>query len=337
MKILFITTDAEDYLEDSILHGFKIMYGSDVIDFPVKSILYKDCPDVSRKKVRGKGFSLYFLLEGLDKDRQYIISNMKSDVYDYIIFSSIQKQIGFYLQFLPYLKRDKTIILDGEDTPALFGYHGFYWRKLYYWFIPKPDKNFIYFKREWTPDTKFYRYYKLIPKSLLKFLPESINLKKISFSIPEEKIVKKLPIKNKIFPKHIVDEEIASEVEGSNTKYAFEKEEDYYTDLQASKYGITTKRSGWDCMRHYEIAANGAVICFKDLNKKPETCAPHGLIPNVNCLLYKNYNDLINQISHINDERYSKLQSASLNWIKKNTTINSATKLIEIFNESKKL
>ena len=150
--------------------------------------------------------------------------------------------------------------------------------------LPKPNKNFIYFKREWTPDTKFYRYYKLIPKPFVKVFTRPKNLNKISFSIPEEKIIESLPVKTKLFPKHIVDEEVAAKVEGSFTKYAFENEKDYYADLQASKYGITTKRSGWDCMRHYEIAANGAVICFKDLDKKPETCAPHGLIPG--CKLY---------------------------------------------------
>lgn len=329
MKILFFTTDSEDYLEDSVIHGLKSIFGDSVVDYPFKSILYNDCPEYLMNKVRGKGFTLYFLLNSSDKNRQYLISNLKNDVYDYIIFGSIQRQIGLYLQLYPHLKKSKTIILDGEDTPALFGYHGLYWRKFYYWFIPKPNKKFNYFKREWTAETKFYRYYKIVPRPILKFFPEPKNLTKISFSIPEEKIIKSLPEKTKLFPKHIVDKEVASKVEGSVTKYAFDNETEYYTDLQSSKYGITTKRSGWDCLRHYEIAANGAVICFKDLDKKPDTCAPHGLIPNVNCISYKNYDDLMNTINKLSEEQYRELQYNCWQWAKNNSTTNAALKILK--------
>lgn len=326
MKILFLTTEIEDYLQDSILHGLRSLLGSDLVDYPQKFILYKD---FDKKGTYGRGFTLYDLLDDIEVDRDNIENKLRENFFDFVILGSIQRQIDIYIQLLPNLKKEKTIILDGEDTPALFGYHGLFWRKYYYWFIPKPNKKFNYYKREWTPETKFYHYYKLIPKPLLKFLPEPKNLYKISFSIPEEKIIKSLPIKTKLFPKHIVDEEVASKVEGSFTKYVFDNETDYYKDLQSSKYGITTKRAGWDCMRHYEIAANGAVICFKDLDKKPETCAPHGLIPGVNCITYKNYDELINQISNINDEKYKVLQSACLEWVKNNSTIRSALKLID--------
>jgi len=37
------------------------------------------------------------------------------------------------------------------------------------------------------------------------------------------------------------------------------------------------KRGGWDCLRHYEIAAAGAVPCVRQLEGKPSSCAPHGL------------------------------------------------------------
>lgn len=331
MKILFFTTEREDYLQDSILHGLRNLFGSDVIDYPQKKILYKP---FKRIDTYGRGFTLYNLLDNIEVDRNNIEVKLKYNIFDLVIFGSIQRQNAIFLRYNKYLNKDKTLIFDGEDTPALFSYHGYYWRKFSYWFLPRPNKRFIYFKREWTPETKFYRYYKLIPKAFLKLLPEPKNLRTISFSIPEDKIVKSLPVKTKLFPKHIVDPEVAAKVEGSVTKYAFENEADYYSDLQSSKFGITTKRSGWDCMRHYEIAANGAVICFKDLDKKPVTCAPQGLVPGVNCISYKNYDDLMNQISKISDEKYTALQAASLNWIKNNTTINTASKLIENFNRS---
>ena len=72
---------------------------------------------------------------------------------------------------------------------------------------------------------------------------------------------------------HIVDEEVAERM-GAASSHVFEREADYYRDLQASRFGITTKRTGWDCLRHYEIAANGAVPCFRDLDRKPPPLRP---------------------------------------------------------------
>lgn len=85
-------------------------------------------------------------------------------------------------------------------------------------------------------------------------------------------------------------------------------------------------------MRHYEIAANGAVICFKDLDKKPVTCAPHGLVAGLNCISYSNYENLINQISDISEDKYKAIQKASSDWIKNNTTIKRAKEILDNFN-----
>jgi hypothetical protein len=35
--------------------------------------------------------------------------------------------------------------------------------------------------------------------------------------------------------------------------YRFTREEDYYNDYRRSFFGFTWKKSGWDCLRHYEI------------------------------------------------------------------------------------
>ncbi|MCZ7612750.1 MAG: hypothetical protein M5T52_04190 [Ignavibacteriaceae bacterium] len=95
--------------------------------------------------------------------------------------------------------------------------------------------------------------------------------------------------------------------------------------------GLQPKRSGWDCLRHYEIAANGAVMCFKDLHKKPTTCAPHGLIPGINCISYTSYDNLLGQISNITDTKYDELQQASLVWVKDNTTVLRAKRFLSSF------
>jgi hypothetical protein len=124
-----------------------------------------------------------------------------------------------------------------------------------------------------------------------------------------------------LFASHIVDEEVAANVSENAHQNLFDSEEDYYQDIQASKFGITTRRAGWDCLRHYEIAANGTVICFKDLANKPASCAPHNLIDGKNCIAYTDYSNLINKISVLSGTDYENLQRESLNWVHNNSTI----------------
>ena len=73
-------------------------------------------------------------------------------------------------------------------------------------------------------------------------------------------------------------------------------------DLARSRFAITTRRGGWDCLRHYEIAAAGAVPCFRQLEAKPARCAPHGLRPGSNCLSYHDWPDLRRQVAGITPE-----------------------------------
>src|SRR5579862_5558247 len=80
----------------------------------------------------------------------------------------------------------------------------------------------------------------------------------IQFSIPEHKIVKEIPEKDRDFA-HIIP--------GDPNTYIYTDEEDYYTDYQHSYFAVTMKKAGWDCMRHYEILANGCIPYFVDLDK----------------------------------------------------------------------
>jgi hypothetical protein len=83
----------------------------------------------------------------------------------------------------------------------------------------------------------------------------------ISFAISETKIVTQIPEKTKDFA-HIIP--------GNLRTYIYDNEQEYYQDYQRSFYGITCKKGGWDCMRHYEILANGCIPYFIDLEDCPE-------------------------------------------------------------------
>ena len=177
--------------------------------------------------------------------------------------------------------------------------------------------------------TNYYRYYKLVPKFLTGKMPLP-KIHQISFSIPEIKIQTTWNEKTKLFAKHIVDQEVSRHVKESVTSYAFKNENDYYEDLRKSKFGITTKRGGWDCLRHYEIAANGAVICFKNLDQKSDFCAPHGLIDGYNCISYSDYSNLMLKIESLDEIAYKQMQLNSLKWVKSKTCENVVKETIRL-------
>lgn len=83
----------------------------------------------------------------------------------------------------------------------------------------------------------------------------------IQFSIPEEKIVKQIPEKKTDF---------AFIIPGDLKTYIYQREKEYYKGYQRAFFGVTCKKGGWDCMRHYEILANGCIPYFVDLDRCDE-------------------------------------------------------------------
>lgn len=51
--------------------------------------------------------------------------------------------------------------------------------------------------------------------------------------------------------------------------YSFEDEGDYLAQYAESYYGLSTKKAGWDCFRHLEVAFSGAVPLVPRLDRTP--------------------------------------------------------------------
>lgn len=85
----------------------------------------------------------------------------------------------------------------------------------------------------------------------------------IVFGIPEQEIVDCVPQKAFNFA-HVIPGQLETYVFGSD-------EYEYKRNYRESYYGYTRKKSGWDCMRHYEILASGAMPYFTDLHIAPHT------------------------------------------------------------------
>lgn len=327
-RILLLTPNNEDYLTDSLFHGLRGVLGADVVEFPKREFMYDTYSAERHQKLYGRGFSLYGLLPDLPVDRNQLTQRILDGEFDLVVFAEIWGTFGLFAQLAPQLhRRVPMAILDGADRVEPYPYAGLWWRKRVWWMLPRAHSRGIYFKRELTPWTGTFRAYLTLPPVLASRLPSIRRMREIAFSFPEEKIVSRSGPKDRLVASHVVDPEVAGKL-GASTSYAFSDETNYYADLQRSKFGITVKRAGWDCLRHYEQAANGCVPCFRNLHAKPPRCAPHGLDES-NCVIYRDADELLERLKRIDDGTYAKLQAGALAWARANTTRGRAEQFLQ--------
>lgn len=296
-----------------------VALGLDVVDYPRKQVLYtghKSCSVAPHLGVRGHGFTLYGLLGDRPVDRSFVIQRLEAGWFDLVVFGQIWRQWGQLLDLAPFLQSVPVALLDGDDDTRLFHRSGTRIRCYGWQPFPIRSGRCLYFKREWDSGHGQSRLCRVLPAS---------------FSIPAQKI---RPLnfagKQQRLATHCVDPEVALAC-GLHTSYAFASEEDYYDDLAVSRYAVTTKRGGWDCLRHYEIAAAGTLPCVLQLEAKPATCAPHGLQAGVNCLSYQDWSDLQEQMDFLdhNPLQYQRLLQASADWVRDYTTVSAAQRLLD--------
>ena len=262
MKILLVSKfDLPDFMCDMITHGLKSLFESDVIDINESWYLYSDFRNYwadrvpSRGMEYGRGFTLYGKLPKLNIDRTDIETKIKNHYFDKIIYGSIARCTKYLQLVLEYYKSNEIIFIDGEDD-----------QNIRFQFV----KIGTYFKREliYIKDEEY-----------------RIRVNPINFCIPKELIVKEIPKKEKDY---------ATIIPGDKSTYIYTEEKPYYEDYQKSYFGVTSKKGGWDCLRHYEILMNGCVPFFPGLEECPETTMtrfPKKLVLHSNELIKKG-NDL---------------------------------------------
>ena len=325
LRILFLTNDREDYLADGLLHGLRQLPGLEVVDYPRKECMYeggRQCKVAPEFRVRGGGFSLYGVLTepqgGID--RSFIWQRLAAGWFDAVLIGNVWRQWGFLLQWRELFAAQPLLLLDGDDDQRLYPRSG---TRLRQFGIGTGLTNLLelpsthMFKRELTNRSRKWGL--------------RLNVHPLAFSIPESLISLKLPNKSQLFPSHIVDRDLSNKL-GASANYVFADEQSYRSDLASSRFGITTRRAGWDCLRHYEIAAAGAVICFRDLAQKPVGCAPHGLIDGLNCISYGSSDDLLKRINALSLQEEVELQSLALAWAQSSSTKNRSLQLLKYAN-----
>jgi hypothetical protein len=244
----------EDYLQDMVLHGLRQIEDVESVDYPDSRVMYKSAwtsGEIERDKVYGKGFSVYGTLPDTNVDRTDVEDKIKNGYYDLILIGSFNHHQRDWGSPLPVLDE---LIFEHTPTNKIAIIDG----EDHVTFTPYIE-NYRYFKRELVQPTR--------------------NALPISFAMPAEKIqtpVEKIRAVAPLIP--------ANPYEDKST-YIYDNEQDYYTDYNRSLFGITYKKYGWDCLRHYEIIASRSVPWFKDIDNCPEltmTTLPKQLLKLIN-------------------------------------------------------
>jgi hypothetical protein len=147
-------------------------------------------------------------------------------------------------------------------------------------------------------------------------------LHSIGFSIPEKKITTHIYKKTKI---------VSNLIPGDISTYIYYTEEEYYHEYKSSYFAITRKKGGWDCLRHYEIIANGCLPYFIDIENCPintMTLLPKDLLIQSNNLFTKFINKNINELPEEYINEYNILVNKLLNYTRENLTTLELAKYI---------
>lgn len=95
-----------------------------------------------------------------------------------------------------------------------------------------------------------------------EMVSERTDIKPIAMAVPDEVLMPHIPFnKSQLF---------GCVYPGKPETYIFKKEDTYFYDYYKAYYGVTFKKGGWDCLRHYEILANRCIPYFIGLENCPK-------------------------------------------------------------------
>jgi hypothetical protein len=289
--------------------------------------MYDPLSEGVKAKLGNNGFTLYGLLsDSLELESRRFYWQRDLETYDLIVVADIWENWAIFWNLFKKYPHKRFVIVDGHDIPAIYPYNNMTYRvkKMPVSFLA-PVRKVKYFKREiWGGAACYGMEHYLPPFFTQRFkIPDTVY--PISMSIPEEKIKMISPEeKSKDFVDYLIDKELAHLLQVDHTetgekKHLFTQEKEYYKDLTLSKYGPTSKREGWDCLRHYEYAANGVILCFKNLTNKPPRCAPYDLNTR-NTIEYKDAASLLTIVSSLTEEKYRDFLRETYKWITSKTS-----------------
>lgn len=246
-KVLIVQAAAgPDYMADHVSHW--LYFSQNELEMYTNRHPEYLFDDYSENVLSGNGFTVFRKIPAVQKNGvtalsdEVILGHIKERKYDVVIWTSIRRCSDFLINCLESgYDRDRLITVDGEDDQHLVGFAN----------GEILSSRTKYYKRELSDD---------------KALP-------ISFKFPSCH-----PVLNAPFPKKSkllancdprFRGSYIQSVTNGNINYVYTTEESYYQQYQESLFAFTTKKSGWDCMRHYEILACNCLPVFSEFDKMP--------------------------------------------------------------------
>ena len=253
MKVLYIAKfDLPDFQSDMIFHGLRSLLGEDCVDHNEAWLMYKNQKEThwnTRVPNNGKSYGRGFTLYGMLPEMQIDRTDIENKIRNKYFDKIIYGSIQRCADYI------QTVIENYSPEDIIF--------------IDGEDSinvhqqllgRGLYFKRELVYHA-------------------ADNLFSLNFCIPKELIVTEVPEKT---------QDWGTIIPGDMSTYIFDTPEEYYADYAKSLFGLTTKKGGWDCLRHYEILMNGAIPYFPDLLD----CPKHTMVRLPKELILKN-NEMI--------------------------------------------
>ena len=317
MNILFIANPSKvDYQCHCLFHGLHELKDVKLFSLHLQPFMYSDYPKEKRCDLYGMGFTITGLIDPSLKNvvnESQAVECIESKFFDAIIYGHIHRCQDLWDIVVDNYPRERIICIDGED-----------WSMQFLPFLEKKKKKKKNIGRligrgkgcEIDLANNLKRKQILnecIPKSIffkreldVSLLPD---VHPISFAIPACKIVDEVQSKTR---------RLAFIRPGELDTYIYKTESDYYKGYQESKWGLTFKKGGWDCLRHYEILANGCVPYFPDLSDCPNsimTNFPKQIISYTNLMFENNidgweYNYYVNMLLDYTRENLTTVKLA---------------------------
>lgn len=245
---VFHSANGEDYLADLFLqHLFTKKSIKNIAANYIPAYIWDDYQEIDT--LYGSGFTAFGNAFSSIRRESHISLLSKEEIIESIgrnigkvdidiIYTSVWRESfglrQLYHQFRDRLNRDiRIIVLDGEDHEDIFD---------------KSLEGIEYYKRELHERDKEF------------CLP-------ISFKFPATKLPYLTLGSSYIPPKKNI---LAPCDPRWRKTYNFRSEKSYYKQYSSALFAVTTKKGGWDCMRHYEILANHCIPFFPDISQMPK-------------------------------------------------------------------
>lgn len=236
---------SNDYLTDSLFLEIKSRSNFNVYECPAMLHMYMDC-EVDKRKLTGLGFGLRKKItsDKLVLSFEDTILKIRNKFFDLIFTDSRtmnewwkNRGLSPFFEYADVLSTEFLKVYPKEKIIILDG------EDQPNSILPKFYNRSLYFKRE--------------------LVDTDINLLPIGYCFPKElfKKVNFLTEKKK---------NIATVIPSNKQTYIFSNEDEYYEDYRTSLFGLTWKKLGWDCFRHYEIIFSSCLPVFPDIDDCPQ-------------------------------------------------------------------